>query len=106
MLSGTASDGTLGLEAIKAEGGLTFAQDESARYDSYAAQRRGGGLCRFRAPAGTDRTGRGNKEIAAQIGISVKTIEYHKAQPMKKLDLRSRADIIRYGVQQGWLQEL
>ncbi|MGH8627854.1 MAG: response regulator transcription factor, partial [Gammaproteobacteria bacterium] len=51
-------------------------------------------------------SGRSNKEIAAQIGISVKTIEYHKAQSMKKLDLRSRADIIRYGVQHGWLQEL
>ena len=34
ILSGTATDGTLGLEAIKAEGGLTFAQDSSARYDS------------------------------------------------------------------------
>jgi two-component system, chemotaxis family, CheB/CheR fusion protein len=34
ILSGTASDGTLGLEAIKAEGGITFAQDDSARYDS------------------------------------------------------------------------
>jgi two-component system CheB/CheR fusion protein len=34
VLSGTATDGTLGLEAIKAEGGITFAQDESARYDS------------------------------------------------------------------------
>ncbi|HXJ42715.1 MAG TPA: chemotaxis protein CheB, partial [Bryobacteraceae bacterium] len=35
ILSGTASDGTLGLEAIKAEGGVTFAQDEaSAQYPS------------------------------------------------------------------------
>ncbi len=34
VLSGTASDGTLGLEAIKAEGGLTFAQDDSAKYES------------------------------------------------------------------------
>lgn len=34
ILSGTASDGTLGLEAIKAEGGVTFAQDGSAKYDS------------------------------------------------------------------------
>src|SRR5512133_758326 len=34
VLSGTASDGTAGLEAIKAEGGITFAQDDSARYDS------------------------------------------------------------------------
>jgi two-component system CheB/CheR fusion protein len=34
ILSGTASDGTLGLEAIKAEGGITFAQDDSAKYES------------------------------------------------------------------------
>jgi chemotaxis methyl-accepting protein methylase/signal transduction histidine kinase len=34
ILSGNATDGTLGLEAIKAAGGFTFAQDKSARYDS------------------------------------------------------------------------
>jgi two-component system CheB/CheR fusion protein len=34
VLSGTANDGTMGLEAIKAEGGITFAQDDSAKYDS------------------------------------------------------------------------
>jgi two-component system CheB/CheR fusion protein len=34
VLSGTATDGTLGLESVKAEGGLTFAQDETAKYDS------------------------------------------------------------------------
>jgi two-component system CheB/CheR fusion protein len=32
LLSGTASDGTAGLGAIKAEGGITFAQDESAQF--------------------------------------------------------------------------
>lgn len=32
ILSGTASDGTLGLKAIKGKGGITFAQDESAKY--------------------------------------------------------------------------
>lgn len=34
VLSGTATDGTLGLEMIKAEGGITFAQDDSAKFDS------------------------------------------------------------------------
>ena len=35
VLSGTATDGTLGLGAIKSEGGITFAQDpHSAKYDS------------------------------------------------------------------------
>jgi two-component system CheB/CheR fusion protein len=34
ILSGNATDGTLGLEAVKAEGGLTFAQDDTARHVS------------------------------------------------------------------------
>jgi two-component system CheB/CheR fusion protein len=34
ILSGNASDGTVGLEAIKAVGGHTFSQDASARNDS------------------------------------------------------------------------
>ncbi|HKQ79381.1 MAG TPA: chemotaxis protein CheB, partial [Blastocatellia bacterium] len=35
ILSGTATDGTLGLEAVKAEGGISFAQEpKSAQYDS------------------------------------------------------------------------
>ena len=34
VLSGTATDGTLGLEAIKAEGGITFAQDATAQHAS------------------------------------------------------------------------
>jgi two-component system CheB/CheR fusion protein len=33
VLSGTATDGTAGLEAIKAEGGITFAQDATAQHD-------------------------------------------------------------------------
>ena len=33
ILSGTATDGTLGLEEIKAAGGITFAQDASAQHD-------------------------------------------------------------------------
>jgi two-component system CheB/CheR fusion protein len=37
ILSGTASDGTMGLTAIKGEGGITFAQDNSAKYDGMPA---------------------------------------------------------------------
>ncbi len=33
VLSGTASDGTVGLEAIKGEGGITFAQDATAQHE-------------------------------------------------------------------------
>src|ERR1051326_6828016 len=34
VLSGTATDGTIGLKHIKTEGGITFAQDQTARFDS------------------------------------------------------------------------
>lgn len=34
ILSGSASDGAMGSRAIKAEGGITFAQDASAKFDS------------------------------------------------------------------------
>jgi two-component system CheB/CheR fusion protein len=34
ILSGSASDGTVGMKAIKQEGGLTFAQDDSAKFTS------------------------------------------------------------------------
>src|SRR6185369_9768938 len=34
ILSGAGTDGTVGLEGIKAQGGITFAQDDSAKYDS------------------------------------------------------------------------
>ena len=37
ILSGTATDGTLGLTAIRGEGGITFAQDSSAKYDGMPA---------------------------------------------------------------------
>jgi two-component system CheB/CheR fusion protein len=33
ILSGTANDGTLGLQAIKADGGITFAQNDTAQHD-------------------------------------------------------------------------
>jgi DNA-binding NarL/FixJ family response regulator len=44
-----------------------------------------------------------NKEIAAELGVSVKTVETYKARVAEKLDLRSRTDIVRYAAQQGWL---
>ena len=49
--------------------------------------------------------GHSNKEIAAEVGVSVKTIEYYKARAMDKLSLASRTDIVRYAVGQGWMQE-
>ena len=49
--------------------------------------------------------GHSNKEIASQLTISIKTVEVHKANAMRKLGLAGRVDIIRYGVLQGWLYD-
>lgn len=49
--------------------------------------------------------GHSNKEIAARLDLSVKTIEAHKANAMKKLGMTSRIDIVRYALLQGWLQD-
>lgn len=49
--------------------------------------------------------GYSNKEIAAMLSISVKTVEAHKANAMRKLDMSSRIDIVRYAILQGWLQD-
>ena len=48
--------------------------------------------------------GYSNKEIAGQLSLSVKTVEAHKANAMRKLGLRGRIDIVKYAVLQGWLQ--
>ena len=49
--------------------------------------------------------GHSNKEIAARLDLSVKTVEVHKANAMRKLGMTSRIDIVRYAILQGWLQE-
>ncbi|MFN2516929.1 MAG: response regulator [Pyrinomonadaceae bacterium] len=49
--------------------------------------------------------GYANKEIANQLDISVKTVESHKTNVMEKLELKSRTEIVRYAVRQGWLQD-
>jgi DNA-binding NarL/FixJ family response regulator len=48
-------------------------------------------------------SGYSNKEIAGQLSLSVKTVEAHKANAMRKLGLRGRIDIVKYAVLQGWL---
>ncbi len=48
-------------------------------------------------------SGYSNKEIASQLSLSVKTVEAHKANAMRKLDLTGRIDIVKYAILQGWL---
>ena len=48
-------------------------------------------------------SGYSNKEIAARLALSVKTVEAHKANAMRKLELTGRIDIVKYALLQGWL---
>lgn len=47
-----------------------------------------------------------SKEIAARLQISIKTVETHKSNAMTKLGMKSRIDIVRYALLQGWLKDL
>ena len=46
-----------------------------------------------------------NKEAAAKLQLSVKTIETYRARAAEKLGLRTRAEIVRYGAARGWLDK-
>lgn len=45
--------------------------------------------------------GKTNKEVAALLGISVRTVETHRSKVMLKLGLHSIADIIHYAIREG-----
>lgn len=49
--------------------------------------------------------GYSNREIAERIDLSIKTVEAHKANSMRKLGISSRTDIVRYAILQNWLQD-
>jgi DNA-binding NarL/FixJ family response regulator len=49
--------------------------------------------------------GHSNKEIAGKLEVSIKTVEVHKANAMRKLGLRGRIDLVRYALHQGWLHD-
>lgn len=49
--------------------------------------------------------GYSNREIAEKMDISIKTVEAHKANSLKKLDMTSRREIMSYAILQGWMQE-
>lgn len=48
--------------------------------------------------------GHTNKEIAGRLGISIRTAETHRANVMQKLDLKTRAELVRYAIATGRLK--
>jgi two-component system response regulator NreC len=47
--------------------------------------------------------GRTVREVAAELSLSVKTVEAHKLNLMRKLDIHNRASLVEYAAQQGWI---
>ncbi len=101
------------LQAIRAAaaGGQYLDSALTARVTAGFLGKQGKGVSRPTAPVSERESevlrliasGHSNKEIAARLTLSVKTVEAHKANAMKKLDLNGRIDIVKYAVLQGWL---
>jgi DNA-binding NarL/FixJ family response regulator len=103
------------LQAIRAAAGGGQYLDSSVTgrvTDGFLA--RDGRKARRSQPSITDREaevlrhiarGYSNKEIAAQLELSVKTVEVHKANAMRKLGFRGRIDIVRFAILQGWMHD-
>ncbi len=45
--------------------------------------------------------GQTTKEIAAHLGLSVKTVESHRSNLMRKLDMHETATLVRYAIRRG-----
>jgi len=48
--------------------------------------------------------GKANKQVAAELGISVKTVEKHRQHLMSKLDLHDTAGLTRYAIAAGIIE--
>ncbi len=92
--------------------GCSYVDPSLGAYLMPTGGRRGGGS-QVRAADLTDREleiarltveGYSNKEVAAELDLSVKTVETHKAKLMDKLGFRSRVQLVRYALDQGWLK--
>lgn len=45
--------------------------------------------------------GKGTKEIATLLNVSVKTVEFHKTRLMEELDIHTTAELMRFAIVQG-----
>ena len=45
-----------------------------------------------------------NKQIAAELAISIKTVEKHRQQAMNKLNIHDIAGLTRYALSKGWVE--
>jgi DNA-binding NarL/FixJ family response regulator len=45
-----------------------------------------------------------NKQVAAELSISIKTVEKHRQQVMNKLNIHDVAGLTRYAISKGWVE--
>jgi two-component system CheB/CheR fusion protein len=90
VLSGTATDGTLGLKAIKAEGGITFAQDNSAKFNGMPQSAYEAGYVDFvLSPEGIA------KELARLVHVPYTNLPSDKIDAVQSQELSDHADELR-----------
>jgi len=94
------AEGGIYLDPAIAEKALTAPEEPSVSRGEQELSQREGEVLRLTAQ------GFSNKEIAARLEISTKTVETHKARALEKLGIRTRSEIVRYGVEHGWLDDL
>ncbi len=87
ILSGTATDGTLGLKAIQAEGGITFAQDETAEFSGMPGHAYDSGYVDFRlSPENIAR------ELAQLVKIPYSNFPPDKIERVRLKELYEQSD--------------
>jgi two-component system, NarL family, response regulator NreC len=108
VLKQSRSDELLKAIRVVASGGTYVDDTLTAREDDAPK------LPKRRQPTVSDRekdvlrmmaVGHSNKEIASELSISIKTVEVHKANAMRKLGLRGRIDVVRFAILNDWLKE-
>ena len=47
--------------------------------------------------------GKSSKEIGGLLFISSRTVQHHRANIMRKLNLKKTADLVKYAIQKGYV---
>jgi DNA-binding NarL/FixJ family response regulator len=89
-------DATLASKALKGRSGDSPGKDGLHRVDLSEREREVLILLAW---------GNSNKEIAGELDLSTKTVETYRVRISEKLGLRSRTELVRYALRQGWLSE-
>lgn len=90
ILSGTATDGTLGLKAIKAEGGITFAQDETAKFSGMPRNAYDSGYVDFFLPPEDIA-----EELARLINVPYTRLPSDEIESVQKEELNGHAEELK-----------